>query len=48
LKKRGETVRFDPIAKSDVPRLIFGDGGLELHFREVEGGYEYTGGLIEK
>ncbi len=37
-------VRFDPMSK-DPPGKVTHGGALEIYFKEVEGGYEYVGGL---
>ncbi len=47
--KRGEktVVRFDPIILEECP-FTAGLGGVELYFTEVQRGYVYEGGVIQK
>jgi hypothetical protein len=42
MKDKEAIVRIEPKPKSPP---MFDDSGLELHFRDVGGGYEYTGGF---
>jgi hypothetical protein len=46
IKDKEAIVRIEPKPKTPPPgHIIFDHSGLELHFREVDGGYEYTGGF---